>query len=80
MVLRMYRRSKRYIRNQTDACGGDSLHVCVIYEHIIGSGTFNEVNNAIENAVGLQLQFKGNGMKVRICDTVGLIDFYVQFD
>lgn len=58
--------------------GRDGTFYYGIYEHIVGSGTFNGVNNAIENAVGLQ--FKGNGMKVRICDTAGLIGFHVQFD
>ena len=48
------------------------------YMHLTGSGTFNGVNNAIENAVGLQ--FKGNGMKVRICDNAGYIGFFMQFD
>ena len=48
------------------------------YMHLTGSGTFNGVNNAIENAVGLQ--FKGNGMKIRICDNAGYIGFYMQFD
>ena len=58
--------------------GRDGTFYYGIYEHIVGSGTFNGVNNAIENAVGLQ--FKGNGMKIRICDTAGQIGFYVQFD
>ena len=49
--------------------GRDGTFYYGIYEHIVGSGTFNGVNNAIENSVGLQ--FKGNGMKVRICDTAG---------
>ena len=49
-----------------------------IFGHLTGSGTFNGVNNAIENAVGLQ--FKGNGMKVRICDNAGYIGFFMQFD
>lgn len=49
-----------------------------IFWHLTGSGTFNGVNNAMENAVGLQ--FKGNGMKVRICDNAGYIGFFMQFD
>lgn len=60
------------------AIGRDGIFYYGIYEHLSGSGTFNGVNNAIENAVGLQ--FKGNGMKVRICDTAGYIGFYMQFD
>ena len=58
--------------------GRDGRFYYGIYEHLSGSGTFNGVNNAIENAVGLQ--FKGNGMKVRICDNAGYIGFFVQFD
>lgn len=60
------------------AIGRDGIFYYGIYEHLTGSGTFNGVNNAIENAVGLQ--FKGNGMKIRICDTAGYIGFYMQFD
>lgn len=60
------------------AIGRDGIFYYGIYEHLTGSGTFNGVNNAIENAVGLQ--FKGNGMKIRICDNAGYIGFYMQFD
>lgn len=65
-------------KETTLAIGRDGIFYYGIYEHLTGSGTFNGVNNAIENAVGLQ--FKGNGMKIRICDTAGYIGFYMQFD
>lgn len=58
--------------------GRDGTFYYGMFMHLVGSGTFNGVNNAIENAVGLQ--FKGNGMKIRICDTAGYIGFYMQFD
>lgn len=49
-----------------------------MYGHLEGSDTFNGANNAMENAVGLQ--FKGNGIKIRVCDTAGGIGFHMQFD
>ena len=58
--------------------GRDGTFYYGMFMHLVGSKTFNGVNNAIENAVGLQ--FKGNGMKVRICDNAGYIGFYMQFD
>ena len=65
-------------QEKVNSIGRDGRFYYGIYEHLNGSGTFNGVNNAIENAVGLQ--FKGNGMKVRICDNAGFIGFFVQFD
>lgn len=65
-------------QEKVHSIGRDGRFYYGIYEHLSGSGTFNGVNNAIENAVGLQ--FKGNGMKVRICDSAGYIGFFVQFD
>lgn len=58
--------------------GRDGTFYYGMFSHLVGSGTFNGTNNAIENAVGLQ--FKGNGMKVRICDNAGYIGFYMQFE
>ena len=65
-------------QEKVGSIGRDGRFYYGTYMHLTGSGTFNGVNNAIENAVGLQ--FKGNGMKVRICDNAGYIGFYMQFD
>lgn len=65
-------------KEEVASIGRDGTFYYGMFRHLTGSGTFNGVNNAIENAVGLQ--FKGNGMKVRICDNAGYIGFYMQFD
>lgn len=46
--------------------------------HFEGTTGFNGSNNAMETSVALQ--FKGNGMKLRICDTAGGIGYHMEFD
>lgn len=46
--------------------------------HLEGTTGFNGSNNAMETSVALQ--FKGNGMKLRICDNAGAIGYHMEFD
>lgn len=61
-----------------DDVGRSGRYFYGMLPHFNGTATFNKSNNAMETSVALQ--FKGNGMKLRICDTAGYIGYHMEFD